>query len=178
MSAEKACRDHGKKIWESISGRMRQNQATAQVLKTLHLKEQEKLPKRFRIDTEAQGRGVTVSSTQAPGSRESARPTSPDGEHSGDPAQHVEPQFKEDVKGDSGFHNTETRETLLEWISPLDFSKLQAEIRRKRHPGSCSWIRGRYEFNRWLSGMGSAWRYLVITGEPGSGKSCVWYGFA
>jgi hypothetical protein len=67
-------------------------------------------------------------------------------------------------------HNQE----LLNWLSPLEPSKRQYEIRSKRLPDSGRWIFQHNDFSNWLSDSPTS-PTLCCYGDPGVGKTYIAY---
>lgn len=60
------------------------------------------------------------------------------------------------------------RRAIIEWLSPLNFSKIQNDIFSKHHPGTGEWLLQSDVFLDWISGTG---RILWCPGIPGAGKT-------
>ncbi|KAJ7145199.1 hypothetical protein C8R43DRAFT_1197445 [Mycena crocata] len=62
------------------------------------------------------------------------------------------------------------RKEIIEWLSPINFFTRQADILRRRQPGTGEWILAVEEFKRWKTGCP---RILWGRGIPGAGKTVV-----
>ncbi|KAI9890633.1 MAG: hypothetical protein M1814_003831 [Vezdaea aestivalis] len=59
---------------------------------------------------------------------------------------------------------------LVEWISPITFYRLQADILRTREEGTGQWLLDSEEFRQWKTG---AIQVLFCPGIPGAGKTVI-----
>ena len=60
----------------------------------------------------------------------------------------------------------EERETVLQWLSPLNFAPQQSELSGRRQEGTGEWLLKSREFQEWVSLEGKS---LVCQGMPGAG---------
>ena len=67
-----------------------------------------------------------------------------------------------------------TRDSILQWISPLEPSKRHQDIRSLRLDETCKWILQAPEFVNWNSDA-SPNRALYCSGIPGAGKTITTY---
>ncbi|KAJ7499629.1 hypothetical protein FB451DRAFT_41815 [Mycena latifolia] len=65
-------------------------------------------------------------------------------------------------------HQSEKRDEIIEWYSPLNFFLRQADIFNARQPGTGQWLLEDARFNAWISGTG---KILWCRGMPGAGKT-------
>ncbi|KAJ7688188.1 ankyrin repeat-containing domain protein [Mycena rosella] len=62
----------------------------------------------------------------------------------------------------------EKRQTILEWMSPLNFLQRQADVFNTLQPGTGEWLLAEHQFQDWESGSGEI---LLCQGMPGAGKT-------
>jgi hypothetical protein len=78
-------------------------------------------------------------------------------------------------------NSTEARlRSILEWLSPLDFSERQHDFYdTRREPGTSEWIENEENFIGWRDHVvpyaNDYKRTLWSHGHPGSGKTIAWY---
>ncbi|KAJ7445419.1 ankyrin repeat-containing domain protein [Mycena latifolia] len=65
-------------------------------------------------------------------------------------------------------HNPDKRAKIIEWMSPLNFSKRQADILSTWQPGTGGWLLADPQFQEWESSSGTV---LHCRGMPGAGKT-------
>ncbi|KAK4216221.1 ankyrin repeat-containing domain protein [Rhypophila decipiens] len=65
--------------------------------------------------------------------------------------------------------NAEHRKSILEWLTPLDYSSQQSDYINQREPGTGEWLLESPEYEEWLSGTGK--RTLFCPGIPGARKT-------
>ncbi|OKL62527.1 hypothetical protein UA08_02417 [Talaromyces atroroseus] len=60
------------------------------------------------------------------------------------------------------------RGSILDWITPFEYSRQQNETISKRQPGTCQWFLDSLEFQKWIKSDGQT---LFCPGIPGAGKT-------
>ncbi|KAJ7222464.1 ankyrin repeat domain-containing protein [Mycena pura] len=64
--------------------------------------------------------------------------------------------------------SAEKRNTILDWLSPLNFLQRQVDIFSALQPGTGEWLLVNTQFQEWKTGSG---KYLWCRGMPGAGKT-------
>ena len=83
-------------------------------------------------------------------------------------------RFSLSVRGRLGLYPEssidEYRKKLLDWLSPIDYAKLQSDEFRKRRKGTGEWFLKSTPFVKWLEGENKT---LFCSGIPGAGKTMI-----
>ena len=66
----------------------------------------------------------------------------------------------------------ESRKKILDWLSPIDYAKLQSDTLRKRQEGTGEWFLKTTAFTKWVEGKQSP-NTLFCPGIPGAGKTMI-----
>ncbi|KAJ6531033.1 hypothetical protein B0H19DRAFT_1273269 [Mycena capillaripes] len=66
------------------------------------------------------------------------------------------------------YHNSSERDKIIEWYSPLNFFRRQADILSTREPGTGGWLFDNDWIKEWKSGVGKT---VWCRGMPGAGKT-------
>jgi Cdc6-like AAA superfamily ATPase len=64
--------------------------------------------------------------------------------------------------------NDQQRQTILDWLTPIDYAAQQSDFIARRHAGTGQWLLGSEEFQTWLN---SDKQTLFCPGIPGAGKT-------
>lgn len=76
---------------------------------------------------------------------------------------------RNDVKQVLQTQHTQLEETMLQWLTPVEYTSQQHEyFFRRRHPGTGQWLLDAPEFQAWLSATSYT---LYCHGIPGAGKT-------
>ena len=59
-------------------------------------------------------------------------------------------------------------QTILDWLTPVDYSKQQSDYISRQQPGTCQWFLESVEYQTWLENSNQT---LFCTGIPGAGKT-------
>jgi len=65
--------------------------------------------------------------------------------------------------------DSQERQALLEWLSPLNFSAQQNDLSSRRQEGIGEWLLQSNEFETWAQSDGLT---LLCQGMPGAGQWC------
>jgi len=91
--------------------------------------------------------------------------------------------FTDNVNSFNGSNNvffiaTDDEPKILAWLSPLEPQVRHQDICEQRVDGAGDWLLKTKEFKGWCDGNengGSDYMSLFCYGEPGVGKSYIWY---
>ncbi|KAF7368344.1 hypothetical protein MVEN_00155900 [Mycena venus] len=76
--------------------------------------------------------------------------------------------INEAVREEKDHISAEKRNTILDWLSPLNFLQRQVDIFSALQPGTGEWLLVDTQFQEWKTGSGE---YLWCRGMPGAGKT-------
>ena len=72
----------------------------------------------------------------------------------------------EDTRNLRSNQSQQERETVLKWLSPLNFATQQSDLSSRRQERTGSWLLESQKFQEWVSERGKT---LVCQGMPGAG---------
>ncbi|KAJ6447150.1 rRNA processing domain-containing protein [Purpureocillium lavendulum] len=70
---------------------------------------------------------------------------------------------RQDARG-----NSEERQVILDWLTPIDYASQQSDFIRRRQPGTGQWLLDSTEFKTWVEAEKQT---LFCPGIPGAGKT-------
>lgn len=85
------------------------------------------------------------------------------------------------IQGDVHHHHYKSREgdpdsnTLIAWLSALNFATVLRAHCNKRTPETGKWLLQLQDFQRWISDDDTDNRILWCKGNPGVGKTILWW---
>ncbi|KAJ7453128.1 hypothetical protein FB451DRAFT_672056 [Mycena latifolia] len=81
---------------------------------------------------------------------------------------YIAKSIRDVARNQEHYHDSEERQKILDWYSPLNFFLRQADIFSAWQPGTGGWLLEAGLFREWKSGSG---KFLWCRGIPGAGKT-------